>query len=36
MSQAPHAGESEPLEAPIRTAGITPVAAVDRGREEER
>jgi cytochrome d ubiquinol oxidase subunit I len=30
MSQAPHAGESEPLEAPIRTAGITPSAAVER------
>jgi cytochrome d ubiquinol oxidase subunit I len=30
MSQAPHTGESEPLEAPIRTAGITPSASVER------
>ena len=30
MSVAPHAGEPEPLKAPIRTAGITPSASVER------
>ena len=30
MSKPPHAGEDEPLEAPIRTAGITPSAALRR------
>jgi cytochrome d ubiquinol oxidase subunit I len=30
MSAAPHVGESEPLDAPIRTAGITPSASVER------
>jgi cytochrome d ubiquinol oxidase subunit I len=28
MAQPPHVGEEEPLDAPIRTAGITPAAAV--------
>jgi cytochrome d ubiquinol oxidase subunit I len=36
MGHAPAEGETAPLDTPIRTAGITPVAAVDRGREEER
>jgi cytochrome d ubiquinol oxidase subunit I len=36
MSQAPHAGESAPLEAPIRTAGITPSAAVERHEGDPR
>jgi cytochrome d ubiquinol oxidase subunit I len=34
MSQAPHAGEEGPLGAPIRTAGITPSAAVRKVAEE--
>jgi len=33
MARPPHAGETEPAEAPIRTAGITPAPAVER-REE--
>ena len=36
MGQAPHAGEEAPLEAPIRTAGITPSAAIRRdGRQPD-
>ena len=34
MRAPPHAGESAPAEAPIRTAGITPAPAVEKGREE--
>ena len=30
MSEPPHAGESEPLEAPIRSAGITPSPSVPK------
>jgi cytochrome d ubiquinol oxidase subunit I len=30
MSAPPHKGEAEPVQAPIRTAGITPSAAVER------
>jgi cytochrome d ubiquinol oxidase subunit I len=33
MSEAPHPGEEEPLEAPIRTAGITPSAGVRKVAE---
>jgi cytochrome d ubiquinol oxidase subunit I len=36
MAHAPAEGESPPGDAPIRCAGITPAAAVDRGGEEER
>jgi cytochrome d ubiquinol oxidase subunit I len=36
MAHAPAEGESPPGDAPIRSAGITPAAAVDRGGEEER
>jgi cytochrome bd ubiquinol oxidase subunit I len=33
MARAPVAGEAEPAEAPIRTAGITPAPAVERKEE---
>ncbi len=36
MHHPPHAGESGPAEAPIRTAGITPSAAVSRGEPDPR
>jgi cytochrome d ubiquinol oxidase subunit I len=36
MGQAPAEGESAPPAAPIRSAGITPAAAVERGGEEGR
>jgi cytochrome d ubiquinol oxidase subunit I len=36
MAHAPAEGETPPGDAPIRSAGITPAAAVDRGGEEER
>jgi cytochrome bd ubiquinol oxidase subunit I len=36
MSKPPQPGEEEPLEAPIRTAGITPAAAVYRTDGEPR
>ena len=36
MGHAPAAGETPPDHAPIRSAGITPAAATDRGGEEER
>ncbi|MGI8704982.1 MAG: cytochrome ubiquinol oxidase subunit I [Sphingomicrobium sp.] len=36
MSKPPHPGEEEPLEAPIRTAGITPAAAIHRADGEPR
>ena len=35
MGQAPAKGETSPSGAPIRTAGITPAAAMERGGEEE-
>jgi len=34
MRHAPAAGETPPDDAPIRSAGITPAAAVDHGGEE--
>ena len=34
MARAPAAGETAPVNAPIRSAGITPAAAVDPGGEE--
>jgi cytochrome d ubiquinol oxidase subunit I len=34
MSEPPRAGESEPLEAPIRSAGLTPSASVGRSAGE--
>jgi cytochrome d ubiquinol oxidase subunit I len=34
MAHAPAAGESAPVTAPIRSAGITPAAAVERSGEE--
>jgi len=36
MSHAPAAGEPQPADMPIRSAGITPVAAMDVGDEEAR
>lgn len=36
MGHPPAEGETAPAAAPIRSAGITPAAAVERGREEER
>ena len=36
MAHPPAAGESAPVNAPIRSAGITPAAAVEREGEEER
>ena len=34
MAHTPAEGEPEPAELPIRSAGITPAASVDRRREE--
>ena len=36
MAHAPHAGEPEPAEAPIRTAGITPSPAIHRPGADPR
>ena len=36
MAQPPHAGESAPAGAPIRSAGITPAPAVQGGETEKR
>ena len=36
MSRPPHPGEPEPAQAPIRSAGITPAAAVGRASAEPR
>jgi cytochrome d ubiquinol oxidase subunit I len=36
MAAAPHAGESRPAEAPIRSAGITPAASMRRGSADPR
>jgi cytochrome d ubiquinol oxidase subunit I len=36
MAEPPHPGESEPLEAPIRSAGITPSPSLRRGAAESR
>ncbi|MBC7985377.1 MAG: cytochrome ubiquinol oxidase subunit I [Sphingomonadaceae bacterium] len=35
MAQPPHPGEPAPADAPIRSAGITPAAAVERGGRAE-
>jgi cytochrome d ubiquinol oxidase subunit I len=36
MAHAPAEGESPPGDAPIRSAGITPAAAVEPDRKEPR